>query len=62
MRYLATTLIAILSFLNLFSQAPEKFSFQAVVRNSSNQLVINQQIGIKISILEGSTTGTAVYS
>jgi hypothetical protein len=62
MRYLATTLIGILSFLNLFSQAPEKFSFQAVVRNSSNQLLINQQIGIKISILEGSTTGTAVYS
>jgi uncharacterized protein (TIGR02145 family) len=62
MRYLATTLIVVLSFLKVFSQAPEKFSFQAVVRNSSNQLVINQQVGIKISILEGSTSGTVVYS
>ena len=26
---------------SLFAQAPEKFTYQAVVRNASNQLVIN---------------------
>jgi hypothetical protein len=30
---------------------PEKFSFQAVVRNSSNQLIANKNVGVRISIL-----------
>ena len=40
---------------------PQKMSYQAVVRNSSNVLVTNQQVGMKTSILQGSVTGTAVY-
>ena len=36
-------------------------SYQAVVRNASNDLVANQSVGIKISILQGSATGTPVY-
>jgi hypothetical protein len=32
------------------AQAPEKMSYQAVVRNSSDQLVVNTQVGMKISI------------
>lgn len=35
---------------NVFTQAPEKISYQAIIRNSSNQLVTNQQVGIRISI------------
>jgi hypothetical protein len=44
-----------------YGQAPDKFSFQAIVRNSSNMLVINQTIGMRISILQATSTGTAVY-
>jgi hypothetical protein len=44
-----------------FAQAPQKMSYQAVIRNSSDQLVTNQAIGIRISILQGSPTGTDVY-
>ncbi|HEY0297649.1 MAG TPA: hypothetical protein VGB84_00375 [Arachidicoccus sp.] len=46
-----------------FSQTavPQKMSFQAVVRNSSNVLVANQSVGIRVSILQGSATGTAAY-
>ncbi|EFK96717.1 Legionella vir region protein, partial [sediment metagenome] len=36
-------------------------SYQAVIRNSSNALVVSKVIGMKISILQGSTAGTAVY-
>ncbi|MCZ2444214.1 MAG: DUF1566 domain-containing protein [Flavobacteriales bacterium] len=36
-------------------------SYQAVIRNSSNALVTNQQVGMQISILQGSISGTAVY-
>ena len=42
-------------------QSPEKMSYQAVIRNSSNQLVTNQAVGMKISILQGSISGTSVY-
>ena len=44
-----------------FAQAPEKMSYQAVVRNTTNNLVTNQAVGMQISILQGSVTGTAVY-
>ncbi|MEO6981396.1 MAG: hypothetical protein ABI113_23580, partial [Mucilaginibacter sp.] len=44
-----------------FAQAPPKMSYQAVVRNSSNQVVANQTVGMQISILQGSVSGTAVY-
>ncbi len=45
----------------VFSQAPEKFSYQAVIRNSSGDLVSDQDVGMKISILAGSASGTVVY-
>jgi hypothetical protein len=45
-----------------FAQAPEKMSYQAVIRNSSNQLVTDHAIRMKISILQGSVSGTAVYA
>lgn len=47
--------------MNLMAQAPQKMSYQAVVRNSSNGLVQNGSIGMRISILQGSASGTAVY-
>lgn len=43
------------------AQPPQKMSYQMVVRNSSNVLVSNQAVGVKISLLQGSATGTAVF-
>jgi hypothetical protein len=54
-------IVAIAFTITAYSQSPEKFSYQAVIRNSSGSLVINTQIGIKISILQGSPSGTVVY-
>ena len=45
-----------------FAQAPEKFSYQAIIRNASNALVTNANVGMKISILKTSAAGTVVYS
>ena len=45
-----------------FAQAPQMMSYQAVVRGSDNNLVINQQIAMRVSILQGSADGTAVYT
>lgn len=44
------------------AQVPEKMSYQAVVRNISGQLLLNQSIGMKVSILQGSAAGPVVYS
>jgi hypothetical protein len=37
-------------------------SYQAVIRNSSSQLVINHKIGLQVSILRNSENGPAIYS
>lgn len=59
-----TTLMAIclLLVVTVYAQAPDKFTYQAVVRNASNALVINSQVGVRVNILQGSATGDAVYS
>ncbi len=46
----------------VFAQAPNKMSYQAVIRDNSNALVTNQIVGMQISILQGSANGTAVYA
>ena len=61
MKNLLYTLIAIIFSTQLFAQAPNKMSYQAVIRNSSNALVVSKSIGMQISILQSSATGTAVY-
>tara|TARA_Y100001954_G_scaffold133526_1_gene142649 strand:+ start:9823 stop:10464 length:642 start_codon:yes stop_codon:yes gene_type:complete len=45
----------------VYSQAPESFSYQTVIRNSSWNVLANQNVGIEISILEDFANGTAVY-
>ena len=45
----------------VLAQAPEKMSYQAVVRNTSNNLIVSQPVGMKISLLQGSDSGAAVY-
>lgn len=44
-----------------FSQAPEKMSYQAVIRDASGNLVSSSMIGMRISILQGSASGSSVY-
>lgn len=46
----------------LFAQIPQKMSYQAVIRNSSNVLVSNAPIGMQVSIVQGSASGTVLYS
>ncbi|HLC82475.1 MAG TPA: hypothetical protein VJI69_01515, partial [Bacteroidia bacterium] len=59
---LISTLASIVIAVIAFAQAPQKMSFQAVVRDASNNLLISSPVGMRISILQGSSTGTVVYS
>ena len=61
MKKIFTTLTVVLFTVCLFSQAPQKMSYQAVIRNSSNSLVASSPVGIRVSILQGSASGTPVY-
>ena len=61
MKNLFTTLAALIVFTSTFSQSPEKMSYQAIVRDSDNNLVIDQTVGMQISILQGGAYGIAVY-
>ncbi|MBU2921461.1 hypothetical protein KO504_08920, partial [Winogradskyella psychrotolerans] len=61
MKKITLILILIATSLTAMAQAPDKISYQAIVRNSSDQILANQNIGIQISLLEGSTNGNAIY-
>lgn len=46
----------------LYSQVPQSISYQSIAYNSSNMPIVNGNIGIKISILDLSSTGSVLYS
>jgi uncharacterized protein (TIGR02145 family) len=57
------TLITSLVFTTLlFSQSPSSFKYQAVLRDVRGNIRVNTSATIGISILQGSSTGTSVYS
>ena len=58
-------IIAIAYFLissSIFAQAPQKMSYQAIIRNSNDSLLISTPVGMRISLVQSSPTGTVVYS
>jgi hypothetical protein len=57
-----TLLIFLLATVSILAQTPEKMSYQLVLRDASNTLLTNQQVGIQISILQTTNTGSAVYT
>lgn len=44
------------------SQAPYKFNYQAIVHDAEGNIVSNQSVSLRISILEGSASGTVAFS
>jgi hypothetical protein len=56
-----SVIVCVFVFTCVMAQMPNKMSYQAVVRNAGNQLVVNQNVGMRISILQGSISGTAVF-
>ncbi|MCK5171242.1 MAG: hypothetical protein KAQ75_15295 [Bacteroidales bacterium] len=48
--------------ISMFAQVPDAFKYQAVIQNSSGEILQNQDVSIQISILDGSATGTNVFT
>jgi uncharacterized protein (TIGR02145 family) len=59
MRKIYSIVIGILLTASIMAQAPQKMSFQSVIRNSNNTLVTSKKVGMRISILKGSAAGIA---
>jgi hypothetical protein len=55
MRKIVTIFAALIFTATLWAQAPQKMSYQAVIRDAGGNLVISKGIGMQISILQGIT-------
>ncbi len=53
--------ILTLAFFTVFAQ-PQKISYQAIIRDAGGNILQNQNVLIQLDILQGSATGTTVYS
>lgn len=62
MRKIFAALSALLLTVSAFAQLPQKMSYQAVIRDADNALVKSHAVGMQISILQGSQSGTTIYS
>ena len=56
-----TITLAIVVTLTIYSQPPQAFKYQAVVRDNSGEIIQNQAVGLRISIHEGSPSGEVSY-
>ena len=45
-----------------FAQSPQAFKYQAVIRDGAGQSIQDQQVSLRISILQNDTNGTIVFS
>lgn len=62
MKGIVTLLVVLLiTSMGVFAQVPQKMSYQAVLRDANGALIQNKPVGIRISIVQGSTSGVAVY-
>jgi uncharacterized protein (TIGR02145 family) len=57
-----TSLLLLLLVTVLQAQVPQNFAYQAVVRNAQGQVIANQDVAIKISLLVGSISGDVAFS
>ena len=62
MKKLIHSIIVLLLSATVFAQAPQSFKYQAVARDASGEVIADQQVSFQISILQGTESGTAVYT
>jgi len=46
----------------MMAQAPDMFNFQFVARDASDNLLLNQDISVRIGIRSGHSSGTEVFA
>ena len=61
-KFYAILCIAIASLTQLQAQAPQGFNYQATVRNSSGDLIVNTNVYFKFNVMQGSQTSLPVFT
>ena len=61
-KFYAILCLAIASFTQLHAQAPQGFNYQATVRNSSGDLIVNTNVYFKFNVMQGSQTSLPVFT
>jgi len=61
MKKIYTLFLALIFTGSLMAQTPQSFKYQAVARDAGGDVVANQAVGMQITILKGSISGTALY-
>ncbi|MBO4543688.1 MAG: hypothetical protein J5725_10975, partial [Bacteroidales bacterium] len=61
-KFLLIASVVLISMASIFAQSPQGFTYQAVVRDANGKLITNAPIGVRMTILQGSSTGREVYS
>ena len=61
LRIILTTLLFLLVYSAAMAQVPQAFHYQAVARDASGSVLMNQDISVQISVLKGSETGDVAY-
>ncbi|MFH2096158.1 MAG: hypothetical protein ABIJ16_10670, partial [Bacteroidota bacterium] len=62
MKQTCIIVVLVACYLTGLTQSPQSFSYQAVVRDATGLVIPDQNVGIRISILQGSVSGPAVYT
>ncbi len=60
MKFLSLLLLMIVSSA-AYAQSPNSFKYQATARTSQGELVVNQEVGMRVSVIHDDPTGEVVY-
>jgi len=61
MKKVTFSLVMIILAITVLAQTPQAFKYQALVRDNAGEIIANQSVKFRISIHEGSASGTLVY-
>ena len=61
-KFYAILCIAIASLTQLQAQAPQGFNYQATVRNSTGDLIVNTNVYFKFNVIQGSQTAVPIFT
>ena len=61
-KFYAILCLAIASLTQLQAQAPQGFNYQATVRNSAGDLIINTNVYFKFNVIQGSDTSVPIFT
>ena len=61
-KFYAILCLTIASLTQLQAQAPQGFNYQATVRNSTGDLIVNTNVYFKFNVMQGSQTSLPVFT